>query len=190
MPVLDIDFSQVKMATVAPEVETGMAVKRTSGSNLPSESALSKRAFHQQPFKKRRLVSVSTSTHSSPSISHAVPQPVNGDNSTDDLTNLNWLQDANLLKCIYSPETLDKSSGANCVSTTTANTTTTPLLSSQVIAQRRPPLKSNHRKPPYTYSALIFLAIESSPTKSMMVREIYSWIGQNFPFFATAPVGK
>lgn len=187
MPALEIDFSQVKMAKEAPEVVASLAVKRIN-SNLPSESALGKRTFHQQPFKKRRVISASTTTNSSPTISHVVPQTASGDNNTDDLTNLNWLQDANLLKSIYSPETLDKSSDANCVST--INKTFSPLFSSEVIAQRRPPQKSHHRKPPYSYSGLIYMAIESSPTKSMRVCDIYSWIVQNFPFFATAPVGK
>ncbi|KAH9415158.1 forkhead box [Dermatophagoides pteronyssinus] len=33
------------------------------------------------------------------------------------------------------------------------------------------------------------MAIESSPTRSMMVRDIYKWIINRYPFFLTAPSG-
>lgn len=218
MPALDIDFSQqVKMATAAPEALEAVAptMKRTCNgrsSNIQSnESAVfsKMRTTLQQPFKKRRLANTlftptlsststnsshpSTSQYNSPEVHHQSQS--NGDsnlgsNGSDDLTNLNWLQDANLLKSIYSTDTVE------------TDTSTEQATNRQVIALRRPPLKghqhqnqqqphqSQHRKPPYSYSALIFLAIESSPSKSMMVRDIYSWIVQNFPFFATAPAGK
>lgn len=44
-------------------------------------------------------------------------------------------------------------------------------------------------KPPHSFSTLIFLAIESSSTKALPVRDIYSWITQNFPYYRHAPVG-
>uniref|UniRef100_A0A803VT61 Forkhead box N2 n=1 Tax=Ficedula albicollis TaxID=59894 RepID=A0A803VT61_FICAL len=36
---------------------------------------------------------------------------------------------------------------------------------------------------------LIYMAIEQSPNKSLPVKEIYSWILDRFPYFATAPTG-
>lgn len=49
----------------------------------------------------------------------------------------------------------------------------------------RPPLS----KPPHSFSSLIFLAIESSPSKALPVREIYSFITKHFPYYRQAPVG-
>ena len=44
-------------------------------------------------------------------------------------------------------------------------------------------------KPPHSFSTLIFLAIESSSTKALPVRDIYSWITQHFPYYRSAPLG-
>ncbi|CAH2255053.1 forkhead box N2 [Pelobates cultripes] len=44
-------------------------------------------------------------------------------------------------------------------------------------------------KPPYSFSLLIYMAIEHSPNKCLPVKEIYSWILDRFPYFATAPTG-
>lgn len=51
-----------------------------------------------------------------------------------------------------------------------------------------PQLHTNS-KPPYSFSCLIFMAIEDSPSKALPVKEIYSWITQHFPYFKTAPNG-
>lgn len=47
-----------------------------------------------------------------------------------------------------------------------------------------------HTKPPYSYSCLIFMAIESSMKKRLTVKEIYSWISTNFPYFRSIPSGS
>lgn len=44
-------------------------------------------------------------------------------------------------------------------------------------------------KPPHSYSTLILMAIESTPHKAMMLSDIYKWLINNFPYFATAPPG-
>ncbi|XP_074600195.1 uncharacterized protein LOC141854422 isoform X2 [Brevipalpus obovatus] len=46
-----------------------------------------------------------------------------------------------------------------------------------------------HGKPPYSFSSLIFMAIESSPKKALPVKEIYAWITENFPYFQSSPNG-
>lgn len=156
-------------------------------SSLSSSSSTSQRPDHNQHHSAAAAAATAHS-HSNGDIS-------TGFNGSDDLTNLNWLQDANLLKSIYSSESSSDASSS-------AQAAAAAATGDFVIAQRRPPLNNQqnhphhqqhpplHRKPPYSYSALIFLAIESSPSKSMMVRDIYAWIVQNFPFFATAPAGK
>ncbi|XP_043243043.1 forkhead box protein N3-like isoform X1 [Amphibalanus amphitrite] len=44
-------------------------------------------------------------------------------------------------------------------------------------------------KPPYSFSCMIFMAIEDSRYKALPVREIYTWIEQHFPFYQSAAVG-
>ena len=51
------------------------------------------------------------------------------------------------------------------------------------------PTKTSVTKPPHSFSMLIFLAIESSKSKALPVRDIYSWITHNFPYYQYAPVG-
>ncbi|XP_058825212.1 serine-rich adhesin for platelets isoform X3 [Topomyia yanbarensis] len=44
-------------------------------------------------------------------------------------------------------------------------------------------------KPPFSFSSLIFMAIENCQQKALPVKEIYAWIVQHFPYFKTAPTG-
>lgn len=51
-----------------------------------------------------------------------------------------------------------------------------------------PMIHTNH-KPPFSFSSLIFMAIEDSIEKALPVKEIYSWIVHHYPYFKTAPTG-
>ncbi|KYB27821.1 forkhead box protein N3 isoform X1 [Tribolium castaneum] len=51
------------------------------------------------------------------------------------------------------------------------------------------PLVHTNNKPPYSFSCLIFMAIEDSPQKALPVKEIYAWILEHFPYFKNAPTG-
>lgn len=51
------------------------------------------------------------------------------------------------------------------------------------------PLIHTNKKPPYSFSCLIFMAIEDSEQKALPVKEIYSWILEHFPYFKNAPTG-
>lgn len=83
----------------------------------------------------------------------------------DDLTCLNWLHQRNLLPLSKMPPL--------------------PQFESSPISN----LPSSPAKPPYSFSSLIFMAIEDSPDKRLPVRGIYEWIVNNFPYYRTAPSG-
>lgn len=51
------------------------------------------------------------------------------------------------------------------------------------------PMIHTHNKPPFSFSSLIFMAIEDSVEKALPVKEIYAWIVMHFPYFKTAPTG-
>lgn len=89
----------------------------------------------------------------------------------DDLTCLNWLHQRNILPLHTVPKM-----------------PTLPQLESL-----DPPLTPNippsPAKPPYSFSSLIFMAIESAPEKRLPVKGIYEWIVSNFPYYRTAPSG-
>ncbi|XP_067831577.1 forkhead box protein N2-like [Heptranchias perlo] len=44
-------------------------------------------------------------------------------------------------------------------------------------------------KPPYSFNCLISMAIEGSPAQCSLVKEIYQWILDRYPYFKRAPVG-
>lgn len=51
------------------------------------------------------------------------------------------------------------------------------------------PLVHTANKPPYSFSCLIFMAIEDCEQKALPVKEIYAWIVDHFPYFNNAPTG-
>ncbi|KAK3918574.1 Forkhead box protein N3 [Frankliniella fusca] len=51
------------------------------------------------------------------------------------------------------------------------------------------PMVHINSKPPYSFSCLIFMAIEDSPARALPVKQIYNWIQAHFPFYRNAPNG-
>lgn len=45
------------------------------------------------------------------------------------------------------------------------------------------------RKPPLSFACMIFMAVESSPTKTLPVKDIYDWVRWKFPYYRNAPPG-
>ncbi|XP_060104895.1 forkhead box protein N2 [Heteronotia binoei] len=109
---------------------------------------------------------------------------VDSDLADDELTNLNWLHESTNLLTNFSLG----SEGLPMVSPLyDIEGDNMPSYPSSCYAN--PEKKSATSKPPYSFSLLIYMAIEHSPNKSLPVKEIYSWILERFPYFATAPTG-
>ncbi|XP_067004012.1 forkhead box protein F1 isoform X2 [Anabrus simplex] len=55
--------------------------------------------------------------------------------------------------------------------------------SGSVVSKKGNPGVRRQEKPPYSYIALIVMAIQSSPAKRLTLSEIYTFLQQRFPFF-------
>ncbi|KAI1284925.1 Forkhead box protein N2 [Halotydeus destructor] len=112
------------------------------------------------------------------------------ESTDDDLTNLTWLQDQNLLKKLT-----PSSNGRKSLNELNENfSPEEDDVAGSNVQCSIPPITYNPQihvqaKPPYSFSSLIFMAIESSPSKALPVKEIYSWIVDKFPHYRTAPSG-
>lgn len=127
-----------------------------------------------------------------------VPENNVSEDDDDELTSLAWLQDRDLLRNINpadrslctSPNSDDGSQKENDFDGMQDVTG-----SGSYYGQPHPPnvpynpQKHVNSKPPYSFSCLIFMAIEDSPTKRLPVKEIYNWIVTNYPYFQNAPTG-
>ncbi|KAL2077161.1 hypothetical protein ACEWY4_026665 [Coilia grayii] len=126
-------------------------------------------------------------THSSPSCptppqpflahtSHCLGSPLSSDQ--DDLTCLSWLhQRRNLLPM---QPLLKTSSSSSSLLACGEPQDLTPG------PQGGP---ATLGKPPYSFSSLIFMAIEDSPEKQLPVKGIYEWIVNTFPYYRAASGG-
>ena len=102
----------------------------------------------------------------------------------EELTSLTWLQDSDLLKNIGGEDSLICPSPLDDVKENEAkpeNPYSPPVPYN--------PRKHINNKPPYSFSCLIFMAIEDSPSKKLPVKDIYNWILTHFPYFQNAPTG-
>ncbi|CAM5135766.1 unnamed protein product [Natator depressus] len=109
---------------------------------------------------------------------------VDSESADDELTNLNWLHESTNLLTYFSLG----SEGLPTVSPIyDIEGDNVPSFSPSCYQNLEK--KSATSKPPYSFSLLIYMAIEHSPNKSLPVKEIYSWILERFPYFATAPTG-
>lgn len=108
-----------------------------------------------------------------------------------DLTCLNWLQEGNLLNGFNPAKKDDKGDEPD----DTEDATTVTQDGSDLSLLASDPLNTIHevdkslRKPAYSFSTLIFMAIENAKDKRLPVKEIYQWIQDNFPYFQKAPIG-
>ncbi|CAB1338449.1 unnamed protein product [Coregonus sp. 'balchen'] len=110
-----------------------------------------------------------------------------GGSEDEELTNLNWLHE-NLLQnfTLGGPGGAQPSASPLFDIEGDPGAPQNPSSSSSYSSSQRDSLKS---KPPFSFSLLIYMAIEQSPSKSLPVKDIYGWILQHFPYFSSAPTG-
>lgn len=105
-----------------------------------------------------------------------------GSMEDEELTNLNWLHESkNLLNSFGDPVLRSVSP----VQDLDDDTPPSPAHSDLPYDAKQNP----NCKPPYSFSCLIFMAIEDAPSKRLPVKDIYNWILEHFPYFANAPTG-
>ncbi|XP_023676935.2 forkhead box protein N2 isoform X1 [Paramormyrops kingsleyae] len=123
---------------------------------------------------------------------------VEGGAEDEELTNLNWLHE-NLLQNFTLGGSEAQPSGSplfdiegdglpHALSSMSSSSSTSPS-SSSLLAGRAGEKDSLKSKPPLSFSLLIYMAIEQSPSKSLPVKDIYGWILEHFPYFSSAPTG-
>lgn len=118
-----------------------------------------------------------------------------GEMDDDELTSLTWLQDSDLLKNINAGEDSDISEEDGQKENDDGRKNGDGAGAGSFVPQTHPPhvpynpLKHINSKPPYSFSCLIFMAIEDSPQKKLPVKDIYNWILTHFPYFQNAPTG-
>ena len=121
------------------------------------------------------------------------------------LTSLDWLQDRNLLRKVITNPDSSRAGGFFSASPTPSDEGKCNSSCKYIIPKREclsdsegfeplmpeayHPTRHADCKPPYSYSCLIFMAIENSSEKKLPVKEIYAWIQNNFPFYKRAPSG-
>lgn len=119
------------------------------------------------------------SIHSSSPLSHcATLQCFDGQNiqalnlpDQDDLTCLSWLHQRSDLLPLQPIVKIN------------------PLPQLELSLEPTRPERTISSKPPYSFSSLIFMAIEDSPNKRLPVKDIYEWIENNFPYYRSATGG-
>eukprot|EP00795_Rhopilema_esculentum_P013506 gene13506-4386_t len=109
----------------------------------------------------------------------------------DDLTNLSWLQDNNLLKSLTSTPKSKTSASSDDKANHRITLKDYEMLIEEEngLSVKKLTKDSGYGKPPYSFSMLIFMAIESAPNKRLPVKDIYAWIMDNFRYFRNAPLG-
>ncbi|XP_066484397.1 forkhead box protein N3 isoform X3 [Tiliqua scincoides] len=149
--------------------------KKPEGSGISVSSGLS------QCFRDSDL---SKTLHDDEDLDFSLPdlRLEKGPMEDEELTNLNWLHESkNLLKS-FGDSVLRSVSPVQDIDD---DTPPSPAHADMPYDAKQNP----NCKPPYSFSCLIFMAIEDSPTKRLPVKDIYNWILEHFPYFANAPTG-
>ncbi|CAI5764375.1 forkhead box protein N3 isoform X3 [Podarcis raffonei] len=150
-------------------------------SKKPESSGISVSSGLSQCYRDRDL---SKTLHDDEDLDFPLPalRLEKGPMEDEELTNLNWLHESkNLLKS-FGDSVLRSVSPVQDLDD---DTPPSPAHADMPYDAKQNP----NCKPPYSFSCLIFMAIEDSPTKRLPVKDIYNWILEHFPYFANAPTG-
>ena len=129
----------------------------------------------------------------------------------DDLTSLNWLHSPGVLGTMCNALTgsphrvsamgtrsarksksdADKEKGKDDSQLVgrKANNSTEKMLNVVLSVRNKRYDGEDTHKPPLSFACMIFMALESSPTKTLPVKQIYEWIQWKFPHYRTAAQG-
>ena len=132
----------------------------------------------------------------------------------DELTSLNWLQKPGVLNSMCnaltgSPHRLsamgcrsarkprapgkagDKAAGkdGDGVGKKSSSNSAEKMLNVVLSVRNKRYDGEDSHKPPLSFACMIFMALESSPTKTLPVKQVYEWIQWKFPYYTTASPG-
>lgn len=130
----------------------------------------------QQQQQQQQLTEVSGSTQL-PSQSQQQPVVHQSINIQQHLHHLHLHQHQHHSSVILSTEQLEEQQNATPESTAPDSADSKPSSTEKKSGMRR------QEKPPYSYIALIVMAIQHSPSKRLTLSEIYTFLQQRFPFF-------
>uniref|UniRef100_UPI00358F29E6 uncharacterized protein n=1 Tax=Myxine glutinosa TaxID=7769 RepID=UPI00358F29E6 len=157
---------------------------------LPSSPSSLSHSFPGRSLSKAFRAELGGSTgnlHVSTSDSGEVGAVAFASDSDEELTNLDWLHESkNLLRSL----SFGAGPGSLLQSLSPTHDAAEGSLDGTGKAENPDFCEGGAvAKPPYSFSCLIFLAIECSSEKRLLVRDIYKWILDNFPYFAHTTTG-
>ena len=136
--------------------------------------------------------------------------PVRLDRKNDDeLTSLNWLQKPGVLSSMCNaltgsphrlsamgcrssrrPKTYSKvGKGGELVTRKGSSSSAEKMLNVVLSVRNKRYNGEDSHKPPLSFACMIFMSLESSPTKTLPVKQIYEWIQWKFSYYRTATPG-
>ncbi len=130
----------------------------------------------------------------------------------DELTSLNWLQKPGVLNSMCnaltgSPHRLsamgcrssrkpralgktgDKQGKDGEVGKKSSSNSAEKMLNVVLSVRNKRYDGEDSHKPPLSFACMIFMSLESSPTKTLPVKQIYEWIQWKFPYYMSASPG-
>ena len=172
----DLVTSDAMAPVLNEEIDTQMRARLVSSLNqsFPS-SALSKALYAERDENVDPLSSSCFTGLCQPKLEIQ-------DDLDEELTSLTWLQDANLLKNIAPADGSNHVDGSLCKKEDIED-------DNLPLTVMYDPVNNAKGKPPYSFSCLIFMAIEASTWKRLPVKDIYEWIVARFPYFRSASSG-
>lgn len=181
----DIAAAMAAQISVLDETDASMRARLVESLSHSFPGSALSRALHAMDENQEKD-QLSSSCYAEIRLDKIKVEPESDD---EELTSLAWLQDGDLLKNLSSGD------GSSLYSPIDLQKENSGLDLNGALGQSHPPhvpynpQKHINSKPPYSFSCLIFMAVEDSPCKKLPVKDIYNWILTHFPYFQNAPTG-